>query len=101
MRLCLVALLCVLAVPAWAAGNIPEGLWRLDEARSKKLEPSSQTLWIIKDDGQKLAWVSVETFPDGRHRITSWTGTYDAAEPVAVAGTGFLARVTSKGPGNF
>ncbi len=78
-------------------GIVPEGIWVLDQERSNKLIPSSHTLWILKDDGQELRWVSVETGADGADNITSWAGKYDG-EPSTVAGSGFVASVRTIGP---
>ena len=78
-------------------GIVPEGIWVLDQARSKKLMPSSHTLWVIKDDGEELVWVSVETGQDGIDKITSWSGRY-GGEPTTVTGSGFVAGLRSLGP---
>lgn len=78
-------------------GIVPEGVWVLDQERSKKLVPCSHTLWVIKDDGEELTWVSVETGEDDVHKITSWTGYYDG-EPSTVSGSGFVANLRALGP---
>jgi hypothetical protein len=69
----------------------------LDQQRSRKLVPSSHTLWVIKDDGVELRWVSVETGEDGVDRITSWAGEYDGG-PSTVSGSGFVVRLRTLGP---
>lgn len=79
------------------AGIVPEGIWILDQAASKKLEPVSHTLWVLRDDGKELSWVSVETGADGVHKITSWTGQYGGA-PSVVSGNGFIASLRVLGP---
>lgn len=79
------------------AGIIPEGVWVLDQELSNKLEPASHTLWVLKDDGNELSWVSVETGPDNVNKVTSWTGQY-GGEPSVVSGNGFIASVRALGP---
>lgn len=81
-------------------GHVPEGIWVLNEDRSRKLKPVSQTLWIIKDDGKQLAWVSVETDRQHQVKINSWNGFYEG-EAVAATGHGFKARLTSTAPGTM
>ncbi len=91
------------AAPAPAPPPAPllrEGLWVLNEARSHKLNPGSQTLWIVKDDGDHVVWVSVERDPHNMVRISSWDGRYDG-KPVEVIGTGMIAHLTSDGPGRL
>lgn len=84
------------AAPA-SAPVLREGLWVLNQARSHKLNPGSQTLWIVKDDGDHVVWVSVERDLDGKVRISSWDGRYDG-QPVEVTGTGMIAHLKSDGP---
>ena len=88
------------ATPAAPARTsiIREGLWVLNQARSKKLTPGTQTLWIVKDDGDHMIWVSVERDPNNRVRVSSWDGRYDG-QPVEVIGTGMIAHVRPDGPG--
>lgn len=78
-------------------GTIPEGVWVLNQETSRKLAPTSHTLWIVKDDGQRLVWVSVETTADG-DQLTTYANDYNAP-PVAVAGSGFMASIASPEPG--
>ena len=78
-------------------GIVPEGVWVLDQEQSQKLVPSSHTLWVIKDDGTELTWVSVETGADNVHKVTSWTGVYGGASST-VSGSGFVARLRALGP---
>lgn len=85
------------AVRTSRTGIVPEGIWVLDQKRSRKLLPSSHTLWVVKDDGVELTWVSIETDPDTDHRITSWTGRY-GGEPSTVSGSGFVASLRALGP---
>lgn len=80
-----------------ATGVIPEGIWVLDQEKSRKLSPSSHTLWVLRDDGRELSWVSVETGADGKLKVTSWTGLY-GGEPSVVSGSGFVARLRATGP---
>lgn len=91
-------------VPAAAAdargGNVPEGIWVLNQQRSKKLVPGAQTLWIVKDDGKQMAWVGIETDAQQKVKIHSWNGTYDG-KPVAVVGTGMSTQLTSPAPGKI
>ena len=78
-------------------GVVPEGIWVLDQKRSRKLTPSSHTLWVTKDDGEELRWVSIETGEDGVDNVTSWTGQYGGG-PSTVAGSGFVASLRALGP---
>ena len=78
-------------------GIVPEGIWVLDQERSRKLVPSSHTLWVLNDDGQELRWVSVETGEDGVDKITSWAGQYGGG-PSTVTGSGFVASLRALGP---
>lgn len=80
-----------------ARGIIREGLWIMDEARSRKLEPAALTLWVIRDDGDQLAWVSVETNPAGKITVGAFDGRY-GGEPVTVQGNGFVVTLTSPAP---
>ena len=84
------------SLPA-ARGLIREGLWIMDEARSRKLEPAALTLWVIRDDGEQLAWVSVETDPAGKIKVGAFDGVY-GGEPVTVQGNGFVVTLSSPGP---
>lgn len=79
-------------------GNIPEGMWVLNQARSHKLTPVEQVLWIIKDDGRQMTWVSIETDAQKRIQVTSWSGPYDG-DPVEATGSGMRNRLTSAAPG--
>ena len=78
-------------------GIIPEGIWVLDEERSRKLVPGSVTLWIIRDDGERLVWVVVETNHADEISIKSFDGRY-GGEPAVVSGSGFVASLSSPGP---
>ncbi|MFL6727176.1 MAG: hypothetical protein ACJ8FS_11780 [Sphingomicrobium sp.] len=78
-------------------GIIPEGIWVLDEARSRMLEPASVTLWVIRDDGERLVWVVVETKDAGEISIKSFDGRY-GGEPTAVSGSGFVVSLSSPAP---
>lgn len=105
IRAAAVAGAVVLASPGQAAapaveGNIPEGLWILNQARSQQLAPGDLTLWIVKDDGKHMVWVSVLADAERRVKISVWDGAYDA-DAVPVVGTPMLARVTSKAPGTI
>lgn len=82
---------------ATAHGRIPEGIWVMNPARSKRLVPGTHTLWIIKDDGIDLIFASVETDTAGTVKLTSWQGRYNGP-PVEVIGSGMMAQVTSPGP---
>lgn len=79
------------------SGMIPTGVWVMDEARSRKLTPASLTLWVIRDDGDQLAWVSVETDPAGKISVHAFDGRYGGV-PVTVQGNGFVVSLTSPGP---
>jgi len=80
-----------------SGGIIPEGISVLDEARSRKLVPASVTLWIIRDDGERLVWVVVETNEAGEISIKSFDGTY-GGEPTVVRGSEFVVSLSSAGP---
>jgi hypothetical protein len=79
------------------SGIIPEGIWVLDEARSRMLAPASVTLWIIRDDGERLVWVVVETNQAAEISIKSFDGRY-GGEPTVVRGSEFIVSLSSPGP---
>lgn len=81
-------------------GIVPEGLWVLNVARSRKLKPAEHLLWIVRDDGRQLSWVSIERSADQALTITSWQGEYNGP-PVEVTGMGAIARVTSGDAGEM
>lgn len=78
-------------------GIIPTGIWVMDEARSQKLVPASLTLWVLRDDGEQLAWVSAETEKDGKLAVNAFQGRY-GGPPVTVQGSGFVVSLSSPGP---
>jgi hypothetical protein len=79
-------------------GIIPEGIWVLDGARSRMLVPTaSVTLWVIRDDGQQLVWVIVETSEAGEIAIKSFDGRY-GGEPAVVHGSGFVVSLSAPAP---
>lgn len=80
-----------------AGGIIPEGIWILDEGRSRKLTPGGVTLWIVRDDGERLVWVVVETDPAGEISVKSFDGKY-GGEPAVVHGSGFVVSLSSPAP---
>lgn len=69
----------------------------LDEARSRKLTPGSVTLWIIRDDGERLVWVGVDTNQTGEISIKSFDGRY-GGPPAVVSGSGFIVSLSSPAP---
>lgn len=73
---------------------IPEGIWVMNQARSRRLIPGTHTLWIVRNDGEEMIFASVETELTGAVKLTSWQGRYDGP-PVEVIGSGMLARVTA------
>jgi hypothetical protein len=75
-------------------GRVPAGIWRLNVERSKTLSPKSMTLWIIKNSGDELTWVAVETNPEQQIQVVSWSGRY-GGPPATVVGAGIEARLTS------
>lgn len=81
-----------------SGGNVPLGLWRQNPERSQPLEAGERLLWIIKDDGKHLMWVTVMTTPQGAVKLNAWDGAYDV-EPKAVFGAPMLAQITSPEPG--
>lgn len=78
-------------------GIIPEGIWVLDEARSRKLTPGSVTLWIVRDDGDRLIWVAAEKNGAGEISIKTFDGAY-GGEPAIVHGSGFVVSLSSPSP---
>jgi hypothetical protein len=80
-----------------SGGIIPEGLWILDEARSRMLVPASVTLWVIRDDGERLIWVVVETSASGEVAVKTFDGTY-GGPPAVVQGSGFIVSLSSPAP---
>lgn len=80
-----------------SGGVVPEGIWVLDEARSRKLTPGGVTLWIIRDDGERLVWVAVETSAAGDISIKTFDGAY-GGPPAIVHGSGFVVSLTSPAP---
>lgn len=81
-----------------SGGIIPEGIWVLDKARSRKLTPGSVTLWIIRDDGERLVWVGVDTNEAGEISVKSFDGRY-GGETAVVRGSGFVVSLSAPGPG--
>lgn len=77
-----------------AGGIIPEGVWILDEVRSQKLEPASVVLWVVRDNGEKLTWVAVETDCAGEIAINTFEGVY-GGPPAIVRGCEFVVSLTS------
>ena len=80
-----------------ARGIIPEGMWVMDEARSRKLVAAALTLWVVRDDGERLIWVSVETEHTGKVSVNAFDGRY-GGEPVTVQGNGFVVSLTTPTP---
>ena len=81
-----------------SGGIIPEGIWVLDAARSRILVPAANIiLWIVRDDGEQLVWVVVETSKAGEISIKSFDGRY-GGEPAVVHGSGFVASLSSPAP---
>ncbi len=78
------------------SGIIPAGLWVMDEARSTKLVPAALTLWVVRDDGEQLVWVSVETNRDGGVSVNAFDGRY-GGPPVTVQGNGFIVLLEALG----
>jgi hypothetical protein len=76
------------------SGIIPEGIWVLDEERSRMLFPASVTLWIIRDDGERLVWVVVETNASGEVSVKTFNGLY-GGPPAVVHGSGFIVSLSS------
>jgi hypothetical protein len=78
-------------------GVVPEGIWVLDEERSRMLVPASVTLWIIRDDGERLIWVGVETNVSGEVAVKTFNGLY-GGPPAVVSGSGFIVSLSSPAP---
>jgi hypothetical protein len=82
------------------AGVIREGFWVLNRERSRQLSPADQTLWIIKDDGHQLIWVSVSRDANQKITLNTWNGLYDG--PLTpVANAPMKSKVTSHAPGTL
>jgi hypothetical protein len=86
--------------PDVAKGVIPEGIWRMNVARSRKLNPAEHVLWIVRDDGRELAFVSIEVDAAREVKLSSWKGEYGGG-PVEVTGTGMMAQVESSRTGEI
>jgi hypothetical protein len=86
--------------PDMAKGVIPEGIWRLNVGRSRKLNPAEHVLWIVRDDGRELAFVSIEVDAAREVKLSSWKGEYGGG-PVEVTGTGMKAQVESSRRGEI
>ena len=80
--------------PSAGTSVIPQGIWVLNAARSSKLKPAEHVLWIVRDDGDQLAWVSIETEANGTITLSTWNGHYNG-EAVDVTGTGMKAQIAS------
>lgn len=99
------AVAAAIATPAGAGtltakgGNVPEGLWVLNLARSKPISPpASQVLWMLKDNGKHMVWVAAVTDARGMVQVDSWDGAYDGAA-APVTGTAMTSQLTSRSPG--
>jgi hypothetical protein len=86
--------------PDMGKGVIPEGIWRMNVARSRKLNPAEHVLWIVRDDGRELAFVSIEVDAAREVKLSSWKGEYGGG-PVEVTGTGMRAQVASSRRGEI
>jgi hypothetical protein len=80
-------------------GTIPEGVWALNDERSKPLLPGRQTLWIIKDDRQRFVWVTVVVNDQGVQVISN-DGAYDAP-PARVTGGPMTMQTIVTGPNSL
>lgn len=71
----------------------------MNQARSKPVEPKQHMLWIIKDDGKRLVWVSV--LKDARNQlfVQTWDGSYEGEAAVVTNSGGVTACVSSTAPG--
>ena len=85
------------APPGAAESHMREGFWVLNLARSKELTPGSQTLWVVKDNGKVLIWVSISKDPAGMVKVISFDGRYNG-DAVPVVGTSMVSRVASNAP---
>jgi hypothetical protein len=102
---CWLAIAAAVAGPAGAGtltakvGNVPEGLWVLNLARSRPMVVSaSQVMWMLKDNGKQMVWVAAITDAKGMVQVNSWDGPYDGAA-VGVIGTTMSSQLTSRTPG--
>jgi hypothetical protein len=86
--------------PDMSKGVIPEGIWRMNAARSRKLHPADHVLWILRDDGRELAFVTIEIDPERNLKLCTWKGEY-GGDPVEVTGTGMMAQVKSSRRGEI
>lgn len=84
------------ARPAIGQGIVPQGFWILNAARSNSLNPGRQTLWVIKDDGRRLIWVSVMIDAKHRTQVVTFDGVYGGA-PSPVVGTPMVTQIAATG----
>jgi hypothetical protein len=89
-----------MTAPAAWTGVIPEGIWVLNVARSQKLKPGEHALWVVRDDGHQLAWVSIEVDAERNVTLSTWNGVYNGDE-VEVTGTGMKAAIKSSRRGEM
>ena len=82
-----------------SGGTIPEGMWALNEERSKPLLPGRQTLWVLKDDGQSFVWVIVLVNEQGAQVISN-NGSYDGP-PQQVTGAPMIVQTITTGPNSL
>lgn len=96
-RLMLVLAAAPMAALAGSPSGFPQGTWILDEAASRPLAATSQTLEIINDDGHSLSFNLKQTGENGAPAVLSWHGTYGGAAR-RIEGSSIMFAVTH-GPG--
>lgn len=98
--------LAAVAAPALAQGTpaphgiVPQGIWVLNPGRSHSLNPGRQTLWVVKDDGRHLVWVSVIIDDQHRVQIVSYDGAYGGS-PAPVVGSPMTTQIVATGPASL
>jgi len=76
--------------------GFPPGVWRLNESNSKSMGARSQTLEIVRDDGQSLSFVLRQKDIDGTTSVLRWSGQY-GDPPHSVEG-GEVSLAVAHGP---
>jgi hypothetical protein len=76
--------------------NVAPGFWILNQPRAKASSLEREQLWIVKDDGRDMIWVSVQADARGAIHVTSWQGQYDGPAAASAGGELTLALTSPK-----